>query len=94
MPEPLIDPLHVLEVDLRCRVSLDQAGQVQLKFDRFHRPEEVAKANVVLRRYGRLLALQLQEGGVSVQKLMVRGLIELRGKRYVRGEGGRGPREE
>lgn len=32
MPEPLIDPLHILEVDLRCQVSLDGrpgAGEIR-----------------------------------------------------------------
>ena len=79
----LFDPLRALEDDLRCRVLLDPTGQVLLRFDRYHQPREIEKANSILQKYGKLLAVQLHAGRISVQKLLATGNIVLKSGRYV-----------
>jgi len=82
MPGRLFDPLLYLENELRCRVSLEAAGEVRLQFDRQHSDENIRKAKAVAKRYARLLALQLREGRKSVQKLMAHGKIRLVAGQY------------
>ncbi len=78
----LFDPLRCLLEDIRCEVQLNRDGHPVVGF-RGHSPQQVVQARAVLDRYERLLALQLREGGLSVHKLIARGVIRLEGRRYM-----------
>lgn len=79
----LFDPLRCLLEDIRCEVQLNRDGRPVVGF-RGHSPQQIQRARAVLARYERLLALQVREGGMSVHKLLARGVIRLEGKRYTR----------
>jgi len=79
----LFDPLRFLKDEIGCNVAVNAYGRVQLGFGWRHSPESIQRANHVVKAYERLIALQIQEGGASVQKLMARGRIKLEGKQYV-----------
>ena len=79
----LFDPLRFLKEEIQCDVAVETGGRVKLGFGWRHAPESIQRAKHVVMAYERLIALQIQEGGASVQKLMARGRIKLEGKRYV-----------
>ena len=78
----LFDPLKFLKGELRCAVELNSEGRPVLVFDRGHSPKEVQQARAALARYERLLTMQIQLGGLSIQKLIAKGVIRLNGGRY------------
>ncbi len=78
----LFDPLKFIRGETNCAVELNSEGRPVLRFDRGHSPKEVQQARAVLARYERLLTLQLQQGGVSIQKLIAKGVILLKAGRY------------
>ncbi len=78
----LFDPLKFLKGEIRCAVELNLDGRPVLGFERGHSPRELQQAKAVLARYERLLTLQLREGGLSIQKLIAKGVIRLKGGRY------------
>jgi len=67
MPALLIDPLRHLRVDLRVEVFLGQDGLVYLRLDSRHTNENKNAARKVAGEHGRILRMQLENGGVSVQ---------------------------
>ena len=79
MPGPF-DPLRALAA-LHAIPSLGPGG-IELRFDGRVEPHNKRKAWAVVKAYERLLTLQLENGGVSVRKLLARGTIRIEGGRF------------
>jgi hypothetical protein len=84
MAARLFDPLKYLRVDLHAQASLGPDG-ISLQFDGRVLAHKRQKAQAVARTYEKLLRLQLENGGASVQKLLAWGKIRVEGRRYVEG---------
>jgi len=80
----LFDPLRYLRVNLHAHASIGPAG-VELRFEGKVLPHGRKKALAVAKAYEKLLKLQLENGGASVQKLIAWGRIRVVGGRYVVG---------
>lgn len=70
----LFDPLRYLRA-MHIEVFLGQDGQGYLRFDRKHTNENRAEARAVARKWAKVLRLQLENGGASVQKLIAHGKL-------------------
>jgi hypothetical protein len=77
----LFDPLRYLQLDLHALPSVGPDGIV-LRFDGPVLPHQRKKALAVVKTYEKLLKLQLENGGASVQKLMAWGKLRVEGRRY------------
>lgn len=78
----IFDPLLYLN-ELHVFVNLDQSGQILLKLDSKHSPENIALARAMAKTYTKLISLQIREGRASVQKLIAHGKIMVsRGKYF------------
>lgn len=83
MPVSLFDPLRRLRVDLRAYASIGQDGGLHIEFQGKVLPHERKKALAIARAYEKLIRLQLENGGASVQKLLAQGKIRIESGRYV-----------
>ena len=81
----LFDPLRHLRVDLRVEVFIGQDGRVYLRYDNKHTNENKNEARAVAGKYGKLIRLQLENGGASVHKLLAHGKITLDEMRRMEG---------
>ena len=84
MSPALFDPLLCLENELRANVGLAPDGKVKLRFEKGTSPETTKRAWSVVKAYEKLLALQLEEGHASVQKLIAHGKIKIVSGKYIR----------
>jgi hypothetical protein len=79
----IFDPLLYLQLAIKCHVYLAEDGP-RISFKGYASTQQKERANRCLRMYRGLIQIQLEAGGVSVQKLIGRGVIRLEGGRYVR----------
>lgn len=75
----LFDPLRHLRVELRVEVFLGGDGLVYIRFDNRASNQTKAEARATCMEHGRLIKLQLESGGVSVQKLRAHGKVKIVG---------------
>jgi hypothetical protein len=80
----IFDPLHYLQRNLKCRVILDETGEVRLAFAFRQQQPTIQKARTVLENYRGLLKLQLENNGASVRKLIAQGKLRIEGGRFIR----------
>jgi hypothetical protein len=80
----LFDPLVYLRAEFRATPAIGPDG-ITLRFDGPVLAHQRRKAQTVALAYDRLLRLQLEHDGASVQKLMAWGKIRIQGGRYVAG---------
>lgn len=78
----LFDPFRYLRVDLQAHASIGPDG-VELRFEGKVLAHERKKAQAVAKAYEKLILLQLENGGASVQKLIAQGKVRVEGKRYL-----------
>lgn len=80
----LFDPLQYLQHELHTLPALE-AGEVVIRFDGPVSADQRKKAFSVARVYEKLRRLQLENGGVSVRKLLACEKIKVVGGRCVAG---------
>lgn len=84
MPAFLFDPLRFLRTELYAEVLIGQEG-IELRFTGRVEAHQRSKAMRLAKFYEKLLRLQIENQGASVQKLLGQGKIKLEGGRYYLG---------